>query len=325
MDINELKELTGSNSTIFDSVCKAHSVICRHNNIACSISGGKDSDIVLDLITKIDTFHKVRYIWFDTGMEYNATKLHLDYLEKKYGITIERIKAIKSIPTCCKEYGQPFLSKFISQMIEALQKVDFQWKDEPYEVLIQKYPGKSSYLKWWCNLNKYKSYNIERKLFLKEFLIANPPTFKISNKCCKYAKKLVAIQFDKENNIDLHINGVRKYEGGVRAGIDTCFTFGKKNADRYRPLFWYKVSDESEYEMIFNISHSDCYTKWGMKRTGCVGCPYNIYLENDLKLIAQYEPKMLNACNHIFGDSYNYTKLYREFVKQMKAERKECS
>lgn len=54
LDVYELMELTKDNGVIFDSVCKAHSVICKHSNIACSISGGKDSDIVLDLISKLD-------------------------------------------------------------------------------------------------------------------------------------------------------------------------------------------------------------------------------------------------------------------------------
>lgn len=52
---------------------------------------------MLDLISKIDKDRKVRYIWFDTGLEYQATKDHLKYLEEKYHIEIERIKAIKPI------------------------------------------------------------------------------------------------------------------------------------------------------------------------------------------------------------------------------------
>lgn len=46
---------------------------------------------MLDLISKIDKDRKVRYIWFDTGLEYQATKDHLKYLEEKYHIEIERI------------------------------------------------------------------------------------------------------------------------------------------------------------------------------------------------------------------------------------------
>ena len=98
-----------------DSFYKARQVLNEgYSRVAVSISGGKDSDIMLDIITKllIDK-SEVRYIWFDTGLEYAATKRHLDDLEEKYGITIERIKALKPIPLSCKEYGVPFLSKMV--------------------------------------------------------------------------------------------------------------------------------------------------------------------------------------------------------------------
>ncbi len=104
--------LDTKNFTIIDGYAKAVSVLSRSYTPLCSISGGSDSDIVLDIIHNVDEDKKVRYFWIDTGLEYHATKEHLDYLEKKYDIEIERIKACKPIPTCCREYGQPFLSKY---------------------------------------------------------------------------------------------------------------------------------------------------------------------------------------------------------------------
>lgn len=77
---------------IVDSFVKANSVINSpiYKTILCSISGGSDSDIMLDLITRVDLEKKVKYVWFDTGLEYQATKDHLEYLERKYNVTIER-------------------------------------------------------------------------------------------------------------------------------------------------------------------------------------------------------------------------------------------
>lgn len=319
MNIHELMQKAEGNFAIFDGYAKAYSVLSRHENIACSISGGSDSDIILDICARLDPEKKIRYVWFNTGMEYAATKRHLDDLEQKYGITIERIPAIKSIPTCCREYGQPFLSKLVSQYIEALQAKGFQWEDEPYEVLMEKYPHSRSYIGWWCNKHKFHSYNIRNNPYLKEFLIAHPPTFRISNKCCTYAKKKVGQKFDKENGSDLQIVGIRKAEGGVRAGIKTCFTPGD-GVDTYRPIFWYKDEDKRAYERLFGVSHSDCYEVWGLKRTGCVGCPFNRKLGEELSIIQQYEPKLYKAACHVFRDSYEYTKQYREFVKKMKAQ-----
>ena len=40
--------------------------------------------------------------------------------------------------------------------------------------------------------------------------------------------------------------------------------------------------------------------------------------EYELEVIRKYEPKLFKAVNHIFGESYEYTRKYREFCKQMK-------
>ena len=47
-------------------------------------------------------------------------------LEQKYGIEIVRLKPDKSIPLCVKEYGVPFLSKYVSEQMMRLQKHNFQ-------------------------------------------------------------------------------------------------------------------------------------------------------------------------------------------------------
>lgn len=149
---------------------------------------------MLDLISKIDKDRKVRYIWFDTGLEYQATKDHLKYLEEKYHIEIERIKAIKPIPLSCSEYGQPFLSKFVSDMISRLQRHGFTWEDKPVEQLLAEYPKAQGAINWWCNGRnkpgfKTSMFNINYHKYLKEFMIENPPWFKISSKCCTYVQR----------------------------------------------------------------------------------------------------------------------------------------
>lgn len=321
-----------------------------YRNISASISGGADSDIVLDILTKLDTDKKVKYVWFDTGLEYQATKDHLKFLEEKYGIQIERVKAIKPIPLTCRQYGQPFISKMVSNRIEALQKRNFKFEDKPFEELLDEYcevvseeigkanPNRYCYrngkyyrgcctaLRWWCNDFKRNDgvigkYDIGYNKYLKEFMVANPPTFMISDKCCTWAKKKVVKKFKEENNIDLNVYGVRKSEGGARAlAYKNCFTNGdiKGVADEYRPIFWYKNEDKEAYEQTFNVTHSKCYSCYGLKRTGCAGCPFGRNFEEELKVIEIFEPKLFKAVNNIFGDSYEYTRKYREFVKQMK-------
>lgn len=79
------------NLAIVESELKAKNILARpqYRNIMCSISGGSDSDIILDLCERFKPPNKnIHYVFFDTGLEYQATKDHLDYLENKYNIKI---------------------------------------------------------------------------------------------------------------------------------------------------------------------------------------------------------------------------------------------
>ena len=136
--------------------------------------------------------------------------------------------------------------------MQRLQRHNFQWEDEPFEVLYAKYPKCQSALQWWCNTKLYGN----------------------------------------------------------------CFDESDKY-DNYRPLFWYKDSDKEDYERAYWIIHSKCYTEYGLKRTGCCGCPYGRDFEYELDVIEKYEHKLYKAVTNIFKDSYEYTRKYVEFRKMM--------
>ena len=287
-------------------------------NIACAVSGGSDSDIMVDILTKLDKDKKIIYVFFDTGIEYQATKEHLDYLEKRYGIKIIRVKAKKPVPVACREYGVPFLSKYVSEMISRLQRHNFQWEDESYDVLVKKYPMCKVALKWWCNENgKNSRFNISANKLLKEYIIANPPDFKISMKCCTYGKKLPSKEFCKVNDIGLLCLGIRKSEGGIRSTTyKTCFSHSYENSkghNEWLPIFWLNDNQKEEYKLMNDVDYSDCYEVYGLKRTGCFGCPFGSGFEDELASVKEYEPKLYNAANKIFGKSYEYTRAYRRF------------
>lgn len=125
------------NQTIGDNLVRAWSKInsSKYKRELCAISGGSDSDIMLDICYMCDKDNKVDYIWYDTGLEYQATKDHMKFLEERYGIKIKVCKAVKPIPTVCKQYGQPFLSKRVSDYMSRLQRHNFKWEDKPFEEL----------------------------------------------------------------------------------------------------------------------------------------------------------------------------------------------
>ncbi|MGO4945848.1 phosphoadenosine phosphosulfate reductase domain-containing protein [Blautia sp. Sow4_E7] len=317
------KELPSQAGTIVDNMIIANGKINSpiYKNIVCSISGGADSDIVLDICTKLDKEMKITYVWFDTGLEYDATKEHLKYLEEKYRIKILKLKAIRPIPWTCKNIGQPFISKQVSLFAGRLQKYGFQWEDKPFHILYKEYPKCKAALRWWCNeWGEGSHFNISRNKFLKEFMIQHHPEeigLEISERCCHYAKKDVAKRMIKEIGCDLNITGVRKYEGGARAtAYKSCFS-ENSICDEYRPIFFYKENDKIIYNKAFNIENSDCYSVYGLKRTGCAGCPFGRDFEMELKIMEMYEPKLFRAVNIIFEKSYQYTRMYKKFRNEM--------
>lgn len=325
MKLSELLDKAPEGSqAILESIVITDMKFREYKRILCSISGGSDSDLMIDLCEMVDDSNKIQYVFFDTGLEFVATKEHLKYLEEKYNIKIETIKAIKPIPVCCKEYGVPFLSKQVSEWISRLQRHGFKWEDGNLDDLLEKYPGCRAALRWWCNdysnrNGRISSFNIEYNKCLKEFMMANPPKFDISNKCCHYAKKKVAENYKKNGGFDLSLYGVRKAEGGVRAAAyKNCFSCNEGKSDEYRPIFWYKAEDKEIYEKHYNIEHSKCYSEYGLKRTGCAGCPYGKNFEEELEAMRMYEPKLYSAANNIFGKSYEYTREYKKFVSMMK-------
>lgn len=321
MDIYEILETCPKNKIIVDNFIRAYSIINndKYKNIVCSISGGSDSDVMLDICTKVDENKKIEYVYFDTGLEYKATKDHLNYLENRYNINITRYKAIKPIPLTSIKYGQPFLSKRVSEMMMRLQRHNFKWEDEPFEILYERYPKCKSALQWWTNSNESIRLNIDYNKYLKDYIIQNPPTFNISNKCCQYAKKDLIHKIIKDNKYELSISGIRRSEGGARAiAYKSCFDENESLCDNYRPLFWYTNDDKLVYENHYNIIHSKCYTQYGLERTGCAGCTFGKDFENELNVIEKYEPNLYKAVNNIFKDSYEYMRNYKKFVSKMK-------
>ena len=316
MEWEEIKKILNEcrNPVIGKAILTVATKIRDYKKILVSVSGGADSDVVVDMLCRFGDKNKIDFVYFDTGLEYQATKDQIKFLEEKYGITIQVLRPKIPIPLSCKKYGQPFISKRVSEMIGRLQRAGFKWGDEPMDVLLKKYSNCRSGIRWWCNDFGEKSmFNINYNKKLKEFMIANPPTFLIDNKCCNHAKKNLVHDKLKEG-YDLNVTGVRKAEGGIRSSVYTsCFDTNGDTYDNFRPIFWFSDADKKEYEDMFGVTHSKCYTEYGLKRTGCCGCPFSRKFEFELEAIENHEPKFYNAVNNIFKDSYEYTRAYREF------------
>lgn len=323
----EMLPLFPNNQTILDTVAKTLDHIEDGKKIMVAVSGGADSDILVDLFETIGYEPgQVVYVFLNTGIETEATLRHLDYLEQKYGIKIARLKAKTPVPLGVKKVGVPFLSKHVSKYISRLQAHGFDWTlhgNEPLEVLLKLYPKCRSALRWLCNdWGNGSSFNIDRRAGLKEFLIQSPPP-PISHQCCDLSKKNLSHEAEKIFNPDITVVGVRRAEGGERATAHhTCFTPAGKYAAQFRPIFFWSDKDRLEYETFRCVVHSDCYGVYGFPRTGCAGCPFGSGFEQELEALKKYEPKLYKAACNIFGESYEYTRKYRAFKESWKREKR---
>lgn len=116
----------------FDSPAKflaIQSIIAKrlkeHPNAVCSYSGGADSDIMIDLIERTRDFFgfpPIKYVFFNTGLEMQATKDHVKETAEKYRIKIDECRPDVNIVKAVRTYGIPFVSKIMSAGLSEWQK-----------------------------------------------------------------------------------------------------------------------------------------------------------------------------------------------------------
>lgn len=292
---------------VFDTESKMKQVFKENKTIMVSVSGGSDSDILIDLFERKKKDNEIIYVFFNTGLEFNATLNHLKYLEEKYKIKIIRRKAVKTIPQTKREYGVPFKSKQTSEFLMRLQKHDFDFKDIEFghAYCMNKYPKTKGALDWLFGVNR----TMNCPKYLRAYLLENGLKIKVQNKCCQYAKKDVSKVFLKENkHIDCVVTGMRVAEGGQRFVIKDCYKTHTNGIKYYNPLLHWSDETKSAYKEYYKIKNSDCYEVYGLKRTGCAACPFGQNTEEELKVIEKYEPNLFKAVNNVFGDAYKLKK-----------------
>lgn len=321
--------------------------LIEHPKSICSYSGGSDSDIMIDAVERTRyafNLPPIKYVFFNTGLEMKATKDHVKATAQKYGVEIEEVRPKISIVLAAKKYGIPFVSKIMSGGLEEWQKKDVPLTiaDEYAEAddkaakraeLRERYPKCESLINFLCCCNKDGEPRpniqlvINSSKYMLDFIKQNPPEFQISAKCCDYCKKQIAHKVQKE--YEMIITGERRDEGGIRsvprrgeANSAMCFAETSSGQYRLRPLYYVSDKDKAWYKDYYGIRYSDAYEVYGLTRTGCCGCPISYKAVDDLELIRPFEPNVVKAAWHIFGDSYRYRQRYNEYKAMRMAEEK---
>lgn len=315
----------------------------QHPKAICSYSGGADSDILIDVIERtreIFSLPPVKYAFFNTGLEMQATKDHVRATAEKYGVEIETFRPKVNIVTASRKYGIPFVSKIMSAGLSEWQKKGIplsiaeeydqaEDKAAKRKELKERYPGCESVINFLCCCNSAGEPRpniqlvINSSKYMRDFIGECPPDFQISAKCCDYCKKQLAHSVQKD--YDMIITGERRAEGGMRSvprkdNTALCFTETSSGQYRLRPLYYVTDADKAWYKDYYGIRYSDAYEVYGLTRTGCCGCPISYKAVEDLEKIRPYEPNVVKASWNIFGKSYVYRAKYNDYKKKRMEE-----
>ena len=318
----------------------------EHPNAICSYSGGADSDILIHLLEttrKAFGFPKIKYAFFNTGLEMKAIKDHVRETAEKYGVEIEEYRPKVNIVTATRRYGVPFVSKIMSAGLEGWQKkgiplsIAEEWENAEDKAakrkeLKERYPGCETTINFLCCCNSAGEPRpniqlvINSSKYMRDFIAEYPPDFQISARCCDYCKKQVAHRAQKD--YDMVITGERRDEGGMRSvprkdSSSMCFTETGDGKYRLRPLYYVSDSDKAWYKDFYGIKYSDAYEVYGLTRTGCCGCPISYKAVEDLEKIRPYEPNVVKAAWNIFGKSYEYRQKYNAYKEERKRREEE--
>lgn len=320
----------------------------EHPNAIGSYSGGSDSDIMIDLIErtrKLFNLPPVKYAFFNTGLEMQATKNHVMEVAEKYGVEIEEFRPKTNIVQATRKYGVPFVSKIMSAGLSGWQKKNVplsiaqeydqaEDKQAKRAELKERYPNCEGTINFLCCCNSAGEPRpniqlvINSSKYMRDFIEEYPPDFQISADCCVHCKKNVAHKIQKD--YEMVITGEHRDEGGMRSvprkdNTALCFAETSSGQYRLRPLYYVSDKDKEWYKNYYGIRYSDAYEVYGLTRTGCCGCPISYKAVDDLELIRPYEPNVVKAAWNIFGKSYEYRKKYNEYKQERMAQEKETA
>ena len=282
-----------------------------------SFSGGKDSTVVAELYLiakEKGLVNHIPLVFADTKVEFAAI---YDFV-KWYGENkqkVEYIKPKKPFSQVLKEYGKPAMSKvksdFLSTYQNSLQKNKNPLLGSRTGELITGFRTGANYeIRLDTNM---KPMPTRQKLANKHFNFIHPQhEYKISAKCCDFLKKQPFEKYYEDNSIRGYATGMRIAEGGIRSEMyKSCTAYktirieGKKQRIVHKmPLFDWTDEDVDMFIETHDIKISEAYTKYGLARTGCIGCPFAKDIENNLKVLYEYEPKKYKAVQHWLGDVY---------------------
>ena len=255
-------------------------------DIYVSRSGGKDSDVLGDIVKKM--YPNVPQVFVDTGLEWIS--VHNHGIEIADTVLRPKMNFIQVIQT----YGYPIISKEVAQKIEEARR-------KPDGECARRFGD--------CEHNrKYPQFSLERYAWLLD------APFKISHRCCDVNKKRPAKDYEKQTGrkplvATMADESRLRRTRWLRHG---CNAFEAKRPVS-APLSFWTEQDILRYIVRYGLNIADIYgdvvseygeyqvegcdmdvplTTTGAKRTGCIWCMFGISQDNERFLrLKRNEPK----------------------------------
>jgi 3'-phosphoadenosine 5'-phosphosulfate sulfotransferase (PAPS reductase)/FAD synthetase len=273
-----------------------------NGKVYASISGGKDSGVMLDIIRRF-VDRNVPAVFCNTGNEYPEVV--------KFVRQTENLKVIRPdihIRQIIEKYGFPLIGKEQSQYIR-------QAKHTNSEKLrnIRLYGGEKG-------IGKISS--------RWKFLMDAP--FDISEKCCYFLKKKPFAKFHKETGL-YPVIGTMAGESRLRLQKwlkSGCNSFESNMIGSYPMSIWTE-NDVWTYIRKFRLPYCSIYDM-GIRRTGCMICGFGCFAKNDNRFyfLKENRPKLYEHFMQMANNGISYREALQycgiDFpdgtVKQMKIE-----
>lgn len=255
-------------------------------DIYVSRSGGKDSDVLGDIVKKM--YPDVPQVFIDTGLEWVSVHNH--------GIEIADtvLRPQMNFKQVIQTYGYPVISKEVAQKVEEARR---------------KPDGECARRLGDCEHNrKYPQFSMERYAWLLE------APFKISHRCCDINKKRPAKEYEKQTGRkplvatmadESRLRKTRWYRQGCNAfeakrPVSAPLSFWtEQDILRYivrygleiAAIYGDVVSEYGEYQ-ITGCDLDVSLMTTGAKRTGCTWCMFGISQDCERFIrLKQNEPK----------------------------------
>ena len=259
------------------------------NNAYISFSGGKDSTILHYLIDLALPNNKIPRVFINTGIEYNDIVNYVKELAKTDDRIIVYNSGVK-IKQMLENYGYPFKSKVFAENLMRYQK------NKVTTEYIKQFLCEIPTAKGLYRSGAFACPDRLKYMFESDFDI------KISNLCCSKLKKETTKKWMKDNNRSITLTGMRAEEGGNRLDL-TCITDNGKKIHFLAPL---KKDFNEHFLERYNIKLCKLYyPPYNLERTGCKGCPFNRYLQQDLDMMRELLPKEYKQCETIWKPVYD--------------------